>query len=162
MGAETSYTTVPRVVGYKLEDAKMLLNAAGIRIGNVTRVDTDGQSTEVLSQSLAEGSTVENGTTIDLVIVTEKESSESNIELMIPLPNVPYEVSMRATLNGVTVLSEHLIPTEEDGYWTISVPGEGIGTLSIYYNDQLYRAYSVNFNERTTMMIADNSDQFGG
>ncbi|MBQ7873807.1 MAG: Stk1 family PASTA domain-containing Ser/Thr kinase [Oscillospiraceae bacterium] len=162
MGAETSYTTVPKVVGYKLEDAKMLLNAAGIRIGNVTRVDTDGQSTEVLSQSLPDGSTVENGATIDLVIVTEKESSETSIELLIPLPNVSVEVTMSAALNGVTVISEQLIPTEKDGYWNINVLGEGIGTLSIYYDGLLYRAYSVNFGERTTMMIADNSDDFGG
>ncbi|MBQ2302064.1 MAG: Stk1 family PASTA domain-containing Ser/Thr kinase, partial [Oscillospiraceae bacterium] len=38
MGAESTYTTVPSVVGYKLEDARMILNSAGIRIGSVERV----------------------------------------------------------------------------------------------------------------------------
>ena len=161
MGAETTYTTVPYVVGYKLEDAKMILNSAGIRIGNVQRISTDGQSTEVLSQSISAGAEVENGTVIDLVIVEEKESNENSVELLIPLPYVNESVTMSATLNGSTIITESIIPSEVE-YWEIHILGEGLGTLSIYYNGQLYRAYSVNFAERTTMMVADNSEQFGG
>ncbi len=161
MGAETTYTTVPNVLGYKLEDARMILNSAGIRIGSVERVDTNGQSTEVLRQSLEPGDQVENGSRIDLVIVEEKESSENSISLIIPLPNVSESVNMRVALNGATTISEDLVPSEKK-YWEISILGEGIGTVSIYYNDQLYRAYSVNFNEQTSMMMTDNSEQFGG
>ncbi len=161
MGAESTYTTVPRVVGYKLEDARMILNSAGIRIGSVERVDTDGQSTEVLSQSLSEGTTVENGTTISLVIVKEKEEAVSSMELMIPLPNVSSEVRMEASLGGETLISETLVPSEAR-FWNITIAGEGIGTVSIYYDGQLYRAYSVNFTERTSMVVADNSENFGG
>ncbi len=161
MGAENTYTTVPSVVGYKLEDARMILNSAGIRIGSVERVDTDGQSTEVLSQSLSEGTTVQNGTTISLVIVREKESAENSMELMIPLPNVSSEVRMEANLGGETLVSETLVPSEAR-FWNITIAGEGIGTVSIYYDGQLYRAYSVNFTERTSMVVADNSENFGG
>ena len=161
MGAENTYTTVPSVVGYKLEDARMILNSAGIRIGSVERVDTDGQSTEVLSQSLSEGTTVENGTTISLVIVKEKEEAVSSMELMIPLPNVSSEVRMEANLGGETLISETLVPSEAR-FWNITIAGEGIGTVSIYYDGQLYRAYSVNFTERTSMVVADNSENFGG
>ena len=161
MGAENTYTTVPYVVGYKLEDARMILNSAGIRIGSVERVDTDGQSTEVLRQSLSEGTTVENGTTISLVIVREKESAANSMELMIPLPNVSSEVRMEASLGGETLVSENLVPSEAR-FWNITIAGEGIGTVSIYYDGQLYRAYSVNFTERTSMVVADNSENFGG
>ena len=161
MGAENTYTTVPSVVGYKLEDARMILNSAGIRIGSVERVDTDGQSTEVLSQSLYEGTTVENGTTISLVIVKEKEEAVSSMELMIPLPNVSSEIRMEASLGGETLISETLVPSEAR-FWNITIAGEGIGTVSIYYDGQLYRAYSVNFTERTSMVVADNSENFGG
>ncbi len=162
MGAKETYTTVPKVTGYKLEDARMILNSAGIRIGNVTRVDTDGISTEVLSQSLAVGSQVANGSTIDLVIVRERESNQNSVEFMIPLPNISTSVTMSATLGGNTVISESIVPAEIGGYWQFAVLGEGIGTLSIYYDGQLYRAYSVNFTDKTSMMITDNSDQFGG
>ncbi len=161
MGAENIYTTVPKVTGYTLEDARMILNSAGIRIGSVERVEADGQSTEVLSQSLAEGTTVSSGSTISLVIVKEKESNENSVELKIPLPNVSSEILMEATLNGTTVASETVVPSESK-FWNVSVLGEGIGTLSIYYDGQLYRAYSVNFGERTSMVVADNSEDFGG
>ena len=161
MGAENTYTQVPSVVGYTLEDARMILNSAGIRIGSVERIETDGQSTEVLSQSLPEGTTVSNGTTISLVIVKEKESAENSMELIIPLPNVSSQVKMEASLGGETLISETLVPSEAR-FWTITIRGEGLGTVSIYYNGQLYRAYSVNFTERTSMVVADNSENFGG
>lgn len=161
MGAENTYTTVPNVVGYTLEDARMILNSAGIRIGSVQRVEQDGQSTEVLRQSIDKDSMVPTGTTIDLVIVKEKESNTNSMELMIPLPNVSTEVRMEATLGGTTIISETLIPSEKR-FWTIAVSGEGLGTVSIYYNGQLYRAYSVNFTEKTSMVVADNSENFGG
>ncbi len=161
MGAENTYTTVPYVVGYTLEDARMILNSAGIRIGSVERVDTDGQSTEVLSQSLGEGTTVSAGTTIDLVIVKEKETNETSVEIMIPLPNVSEEVQMEAALGGQTIASERVIPSEKR-FWQVSVLGEGLGTVSVFYNGQLYRAYSVNFAEGSSMMVTDNSENFGG
>ncbi|MBQ3531687.1 MAG: Stk1 family PASTA domain-containing Ser/Thr kinase [Oscillospiraceae bacterium] len=161
MGAENTYTTVPSVVGYTLEDARMILNSAGIRIGSVERVDTDGQSTEVLSQSLGEGTTVSAGTTIDLVIVKEKETNETSVEIMIPLPNVSEEVQMEAALGGQTIASERVIPSEKR-FWQVSVLGEGLGTVSVFYNGQLYRAYSVNFAEGSSMMVTDNSENFGG
>ncbi len=161
MGAENTFTTVPDVVGYTLEDARMILNSAGIRIGSVERVEADGQSTEVLSQSLEKGATVSSGTTISLVIVKEKETNETSVEIMIPLPNVSEEVEMEATLAGQTIATETVVPSEKR-YWQVSVLGEGIGTVSVFYNGQLYRAYSVNFTEGSSMMVTDNSEDFGG
>lgn len=161
MGAENTYTTVPSVVGYTLEDARMILNSAGIRIGSVDRVDGDGQSTEVISQTLPEGTTVSHGSTIGLVIIREKESNAKSIQLMIPLPNYSGEVVMSASINGNTVATETIVPSEER-FWNLTVLGEGIGTLSIYYDGRLYRAYSVDFSEQTSVMVADNSEDFGG
>ena len=162
MGAESTYTTVPSVEGYKLEDARMILNSHGIRIGNVTRVDSEKESTTVLYQSLAVGTQVSNGTTIDLTIVRERETEQNSVEFMIPLPNVSTPITMSATLNGNQIISETVTPSAIGGYWQFAALGEGIGTLSIYYDGQLYRAYSVNFTDKTSMMITDNSDQFGG
>ncbi len=161
MGAENIYTTVPSVVGYTLEDARMILNSAGIRIGSVERVDSDGQSTEVISQSLPEGTTVSHGSTIGLVIVREKESNANSIELKIPLPNSSDEVVMTASLNGNTFASETIVPAEKR-FWDVTVLGEGLGTVTIYYDGRLYRAYTVDFTEKTAVMVSDNSEDFGG
>ncbi|MBQ4546903.1 MAG: Stk1 family PASTA domain-containing Ser/Thr kinase [Oscillospiraceae bacterium] len=162
MGAENTYTTVPSVVGYKLEHARMILSAAGIRIGSVERVPDGGQSTEVLSQSLPEGTMVAHGSTISLVIVEEKDDNAQAIELIIPLPNVSEEVTMTVALGGETVITEEIVPSELDGYWEITVRGEGLGTITIYYDGRLYRAYTVDFSEQTTTMVTDYSENFGG
>ncbi len=162
MGAENTYTTVPNVEGYKLEDAKMILSAAGIRIGSVERVPDGGISTEVLSQSIPEGTMVSHGSTISLVIVEEKEDLEQSIDLIIPLPNTSEKVTMTVNLGTETVITEEIVPSEIDGYWHITIRGEGLGTVSIYYNGQLYRAYTVDFSEKTTTMVADYSENFGG
>ena len=162
MGAENIYTTVPYVVGYRLEDARMILNSAGIRIGSVERVSGSGQSTEVLSQSIPEGTMVSQGSTISLVIVEEKESNEQSISFMIPLPNISEKVTMSATLGGNTVISEEVVPSEIGGYWEVTIRGEGLGTISIYYNGSLYRAYTVDFSQQTSTMVTDNSENFGG
>lgn len=161
-GAQSTYTEVPSVLNYRLEDARMILNAAGIRIGRVERVDSNRESSTVLEQSLTPGTQVPNGTTIDLVIVMERETEKNSVELLIPLPNTSDAISMRAELGGTPVVTETVIPDQIGGYWNISVMGEGIGTLTIYYDNQLYRAYSVNFTEQTTMMVTDNSENFGG
>ncbi|MBE6900481.1 MAG: Stk1 family PASTA domain-containing Ser/Thr kinase [Ruminococcaceae bacterium] len=162
MGAENTYTTVPNVEGYKLEDAKMILSSAGIRIGSIERVEDSRPGTTVLSQSIPEGTMVSHGSTISLVIVEEKEDLEQSIELIIPLPNVSYEVTMSVNLGTETVITEKIVPSEIDGYWHITIRGEGLGTVSIYYNGQLYRAYTVDFAEKTTTMVADYSENFGG
>ena len=162
MGAESTYTTVPNVEGYKLEDAKMILSAAGIRIGSVERVQDSRPGTTVLSQSIPEGTMVSHGSTISLVIVEEKEDLEQSIDLIIPLPNTSEKVTMTVNLGTETVITEEIVPSEIDGYWHITIRGEGLGTVSIYYNGQLYRAYTVDFSEKTTTMVADYSENFGG
>ena len=162
MGAENTYTTVPNVEGYKLEDAKMILNAAGIRIGSIERVQDSRPGTTVLSQSIPEGTMVSHGSTISLVIVEEKEDLEQSIDLIIPLPNTSEKVTMTVNLGTETVITEEVVPSEIDGYWHITIRGEGLGTVSIYYNGQLYRAYTVDFAEKTSTMVADYSENFGG
>ncbi len=162
MGAESTYTTVPNVEGYKLEDAKMILSSAGIRIGSVERVQDSRPGTTVLSQSIPEGTMVSHGSTISLVIVEEKEDLEQSIDLIIPLPNTSEKVTMTVNLGTETVITEEIVPSEIDGYWHITIRGEGLGTVSIYYNGQLYRAYTVDFSEKTTTMVADYSENFGG
>ena len=49
---------------------------------------------------------------------------------------------MSVNLGTETVITEEIVPSEIDGYWHITIRGEGLGTVSIYYNGQLYRAYT--------------------
>ena len=158
MGPKVSYATVPNILGYKLNDAKLLLNAAGIKIGSVTRVDSTQAGTVVLNQSLSPGSTVNSGTSIDLIIAAERETSVTQ-DISVPLPRLSRTATMKAMLNGEMVVEE-TVDLSETYYWNVSFHGEGIGTGSIYLDGELYQAYSINFNDQTTMIVTDNSSHF--
>ncbi len=161
LGPKTTYATVPNVLGYKLNDAKLMLNSAGIKIGSVTRVDSTQAGTVILDQSLAAGTQVQKGTTIDLVIAMERDSEENSVTLDIPLPEENREVQVEAFINGSPAAAETVNPYMISS-WTVTLTGEGINTVSIYYDDKLYRAYSVDFTDCTYMLVSDSSSDFGG
>lgn len=161
MGPKTTYATVPNVLGYKLNDAKLMLNSKGIRIGNVTRVESTQAGTVVLDQSLAAGTQVQKGNaTIDLVIAMERDSEANSVTLDIPLPSDNRSVQLEAFINGSPAAAETINPYMMSS-WTVTLTGEGINTVSIYYDDKLYRAYSVDFTDCTYMLVSDNSSEFG-
>ena len=160
-GPETTYVEVPNVLGYKLNDAKLMLNSKGIRIGNVTRVESTQAGTVVLDQSLAAGTQVQKGNaTIDLVIAMERDSEANSVTLDIPLPSDNRSVQLEAFINGSPAAAETINPYMMSS-WTVTLTGEGINTVSIYYDDKLYRAYSVDFTDCTYMLVSDNSSEFG-
>ena len=161
LGPKTTYATVPNVLGYKLNDAKLMLNSAGIKIGSVTRVDSTQAGTVILDQSLAAGTQVQKGTTIDLVIAMERDSEDNSVTLDIPLPEENREVQVEAFVNGSPAAAETVNPYMISS-WTVTLTGEGISTVSIYYDDRFYRAYYVDFTDCTYMLVSDSSSEFGG
>ncbi|MFF2200984.1 Stk1 family PASTA domain-containing Ser/Thr kinase [Streptomyces sp. NPDC058145] len=58
---------VPNVQGQKLKDAKKLLEQAGLQVGNVTGSQDDNST--VFTSNPPQGSTVQRGSTVDLVTV---------------------------------------------------------------------------------------------
>ena len=160
MGPKNTYATVPNVLGYKLNDAKLMLNSAGIKIGSVTRVDSTQAGSVILNQSLSAGTQVQRGTTIDLVIAMERDSEANSVTLDIPLPSDNRSVQLEAFINGSPAAAETINPYMMSS-WTVTLTGEGINTVSIYYDDKLYRAYSVDFTDCTYMLVSDNSSEFG-
>lgn len=70
-GSETTETEVkvPKVLGETEADARRALEAAGLKVGTVTESASDTvESGKVISQSLAENSSVKKDTTVNLVI----------------------------------------------------------------------------------------------
>lgn len=161
MGTQVSYCEVPNVLGYKLEDAKLLLNSVGIKIGRVTRVSSNQASNVVLDQNISAGTTVEKGSSIDLTVVEEREEESNGIDLMVTLPSGSGTVSMSASMGGNTIKSE-VVDLSDKRFWKITLSGEGIETVIINLDGEIYKVYSVDFSEQTAMVVTDNSDQFGG
>ena len=67
-GPKTKKVSVPTVTGATLENAQNALSARGLHVGSVTKQQSSQTAGTVISQSVAGGSEVEAGTTVDLVI----------------------------------------------------------------------------------------------
>jgi len=158
LGAQVKYTEVPDLAGYKLDDAKMLLSSAKLKVGTVTRVDSDESGSVVLSQSPDAGTMMEEGQTVNLVISMGEEESAS-LQIMTTLPGDNRTVALKATLNGVLVHEESLNPSEAR-YWKVAFDGEGECKVVITYDGEVYREYMLDFDLRTVSLITDNSAQF--
>lgn len=67
-GPKTKKVSVPTVTGATLENAQNALSSRGLHVGSVTKQQSSQAAGTVISQSVAGGSEVEAGTTVDLVI----------------------------------------------------------------------------------------------
>ena len=109
MGPETKTTNVPNVLGRTEGEARALIEAAELTVGRVSSGYSDDYAEgEVMYQSLSGGSTVEEGSVVDLVISQGPEETEPETVEM------PYVLEMseddaRETLEsrGLTVSAVH-------------------------------------------------------
>lgn len=77
MGPETKTTNVPNVLGRTEGEARALIEAAELTVGRVSSGYSDDYAEgEVMYQSLSGGSTVEEGSVVDLVISQGPEETE--------------------------------------------------------------------------------------
>lgn len=77
-GPEQKTTTMPQVVGTTLADAKTLLQGRNLEVGQVTYESSDSVAEgRVIRASVSQGTTVDEGTAIDLVISTGPAETES-------------------------------------------------------------------------------------
>lgn len=68
-GPEVSTTTVPRITGMTIDEAEKALDAAGLSIGTIGRVESASAPKDVIiSQEISSGETVEKDTRINIVV----------------------------------------------------------------------------------------------
>ncbi len=72
--APAEETSVPDVLGRKIDDAKQAMTDAGLSAGRITPKPGEGEPGTVLSQSPAAGTVVRKGTAVDLEVGAEKPS----------------------------------------------------------------------------------------
>ncbi len=158
MGPQTRFTAVPDVLGYKLSDAKLLLSAAGLKVGTVTRVQSDEAGSVVLDQDPVVDALVEEGTKVNLTI-SEGDEESGAVQIMTVLPGDDRQVNLSATLNGVIAHEETLNPAKAR-YWKVSFEGEGEGKVQILYAGKVYREYMIDFDTKRVELITDNAKDF--
>ncbi len=106
LGPETRTTRVPSVLGYTEADARSELEAAGLTVGSVTTGNSDEYAEgQVMSQSISGGSTVEEGSVVDLVI--SQGPAVTTVRMPYVLEMSAEDAADTLTSNGLAVGTIH-------------------------------------------------------
>lgn len=80
-GPETKEVTVPDVIGLTLSDARNQITSKGLKVGSVSEKNSDSVAEgEVMYQSVKEGTTVAEGTSINLTVSKGPENPKDDDE----------------------------------------------------------------------------------
>ena len=153
-GPETKLVTVPTLTGTTLESARQIAAGAGLTISNVTEVNSNYPAGQVIYQSVAPNTEVEEGTSIVLQVSLGPAQTEPDPEptthtktISVTLPTDEREsVAVRITVDGREVYNQEVDPSKEATVHT-SVRGSGTAEVCVYFDGELADQYSLNFDE---------------
>lgn len=153
-GPETKMVTVPTLTGTTLESARQIAAGAGLTISNVTEVNSNYPAGQVIYQSVAPNTEVEEGTSIVLQVSLGPAQTQPDPEptthtktISVTLPTDEREsVAVRITVDGREVYNQEVDPSKEATVHT-SVRGSGTAEVCVYFDGELADQYSLNFDE---------------
>lgn len=153
-GPETKMVTVPTLTGTTLESARQIAAGAGLTISNVTEVNSNYPAGQVIYQSVAPNTEVEEGTSIVLQVSLGPAQTQPDPEptthtktISVTLPTDEREsVAVRITVDGREVYNQEVDPSKEATVHT-SVQGSGTAEVCVYFDGELADQYSLNFDE---------------
>ena len=153
-GPETKLVTVPTLTGTTLESARQIAAGAGLTISNVTEVNSNYPAGQVIYQSVAPNTEVEEGTSIVLQVSLGPAQTQPDPEptthtktISVTLPTDDREsVAVRITVDGREVYNQEVDPSKEATVHT-SVRGSGTAEVCVYFDGELADQYSLNFDE---------------
>ncbi|MBC8585714.1 Stk1 family PASTA domain-containing Ser/Thr kinase [Youxingia wuxianensis] len=163
MGKEEKLVTVPDLIGIKLDDAKKLLgDNYKLKLGKITYDnDSDEPAGVIIEQSFAPDSQVSQGSAIDVVVSGEDDDNMIKLTLMIPLPReIGRQVEMSATLDGVEVQKDTLVPAEAKTWKPVFEGEGGKADVAIFFDGELYQTYELDFDRKGHTPIGDYSSEF--
>lgn len=163
MGKEETLATVPDLYGIGPDDAKVLLNNSklGISITYDEAFPDEELAGLIVQQTPANGSQVAENTVIE-VTVAGRSGGALKTSLFIALPqDVTRKVEMSATMDGLEVSKETVVPSELK-VWKPIFSGEGLVEINVYYDGELYQVYDLDFdtNPPGFRLVHDYSMEF--
>lgn len=138
MGPEIKYVENVDCKDFMLDDAKKMIEAAGLTVGEITYEDGGKQYNVVLSQTpdYATNYSVPAGTVIDLVVSTGKMSYSYTV-VIDDLPNnftENYKVTLEAIQGGKEVGTQSVYVNDYDGKWEVQLKGINDTTTTLAIN----------------------------
>ncbi len=161
-GSETGTVVVPEgMVGMNIEDAKRMLDTFGLKVGDVSPVESTLAAGTVLAHDPPANSEVDKNSTVNFTVSAGAGVAIERYNVTVNLPNIDKVVSLKAYVNDATTPkhSENLNPSEV-GVWKPSFEGQGTIMIKITLNDKLYQEIRLDFTRGTFSIVTDNSSQF--
>ncbi|MDR1068894.1 MAG: Stk1 family PASTA domain-containing Ser/Thr kinase [Clostridiales Family XIII bacterium] len=152
LGPEETEAVVPSLLGLTKNEAGNALTKAGLKLGGTSEeYSADYPAGEVMWQQYKKGVKLAKGKSIDVKFSKGPESKTSTVTISVDCASAP-----SATFN----LSVLLVPdsgsqkyiiqnsprSQANGVEEVPVTGTGKGKVNVYFNDKLYKQYTVDFN----------------
>lgn len=140
--------SMPSLSGLTLDGARAVIEAEGLKIGNITEGDSaDAPSGAVIAQSVAAYTRVLVGTEIDITVCRQQEKRyypATQLMLVVPLDN------LRVVVDMVTPSGQHIEAYSgklSAGTHRIALSGSESGThrVYVYMDDVLYESMGIDF-----------------
>lgn len=148
-GPETKKVTVPTLTGTTLENARQIAESAGLTISSVTEVNSNYPAGQVIYQSIAANTEVDEGTGIILQVSLGPASTDPPVHtktISVTLPDDGRDsVTVRITVDGEEVYNTP-VNTAQGTIYT-SVQGSGTAEVCIYFDGVLAEQYNLNFDQ---------------
>lgn len=137
---------VPDLEGKSKELAIQLIEAAELKVGKVTEVDSLLEKDVVVKQSIAKDTTVPIGSTIDIT-VSNGNAPESSVDVEITLPSVNRTGTLQLFINNkLTYTSDKLLL--DGGKTTVTLKGTGAdNSYTITIDDSTVQKGKVDFTK---------------
>ena len=146
-GPDVKKVAVPTLTGISLDNARSIAHSAGLNIGNVSEVNSDKPAGQVIYQSVAPNTQVDEGTSITLQVSKGPETKpEVTKTIEIALPTDGREtVTVQVTLDGKEVYTQDL--KTDVGTTYVSITGSGTTQVCVYFDGELATQFQENFDE---------------
>ncbi|MFA9380420.1 MAG: Stk1 family PASTA domain-containing Ser/Thr kinase [Acetanaerobacterium sp.] len=160
-GSETGSVVVTNMVGMNIEDAKRVLETNGLKVGDITPIESDLAGGTVLAHDPKADSEADRNSAVNFTISAGAGVVLSRYNITVDLPNIDRIVSLKAYVNDSTVAKhgENLNPSDVRE-WKPSFQGQGVIMIKITLDDELYQEFQLDFTRGTFRIITDNSSQF--
>ncbi len=153
-GKETAKTTVPQLINLSQTEAESMLYTFHLSC-KVIKITDDAPEGRVISQSIAQGTEVEEGTSVTIQVSSGPAAPEppdppdpgpaTTKFIGVNLPTDQETVSLRVTVGGVEQYNNSSVSTA-NGSVNISVSGSGTQEVVVYVNGGEHERYSLDFN----------------
>ena len=149
LGAAEKKVTVMSCVGQSLDDAKKMLTASNLKVGDVSKIPSDEAAGTVVYQSIPVGTEVDAGSSISLQVSLGPNQPSSTVKtknIPVQLPTDQETVEVKITVGGEVKYDSQVNTSSAS---TIYPPVDGSGTqnVCVYINGQLVSQYDLDFDQ---------------